>query len=102
MAGFVGLLGLYVVTIVMRVRRQRVTTGTEGMIGALAVATTPLLPEGRVDYEGENWSAVLDNPDMPLDPGSEVRIVSLEGLRLHFSPPSYRPINSPPPLTPPT
>ena len=99
MAGFIGLLGLYVVTIVMRVRRQRVTTGTEGMIGALAVATTPLLPEGRVDYEGENWSAVLDNPDMSLDPGSEVRIVSVEGLRLHVAPAFDRSINSTPGFT---
>jgi len=99
MAGFVGLLGLYVVTIIVRIRRQRVTTGTEGMIGALAIATTPLLPEGRVDYSGENWSAVLDNPDMSLDPGSEVRIVSVEGLRLHVAPVPDRSINSPSGLT---
>lgn len=94
MAGFVGLLGIYVVTIIVRIRRQRVTTGTEGMIGALAVATTPLLPDGRVDYEGENWSAVLDNPAISLDPGSEVRIVSVEGLRLHVAPTSDRFIDS--------
>ena len=99
MAGFIGLLGLYVVTIVVRVRRQRVTTGTEGMIGAIAVAKTPLLPEGRVDYGGEDWSAVLDNPDMSLDPGSEVRIVSVEGLRLHVVPAFDRSINSTPGLT---
>lgn len=99
MAGFVGLLGLYVVMIIVRIRRQRVTTGTEGMIGAIAVVTTPLLPEGRVDYEGENWSAVLDNPGASLDPGSEVRIVSVEGLRLHVAPASDRFINSPSGLT---
>ncbi len=99
MAGFVGLLGLYVVTIIVRIRRQRVTTGTEGMIGALALVTTPLMPEGRVDYGGENWSAVLDNPDTSLDPGSEVRIVSVEGLRLHVAPASDRSINSPSSLT---
>jgi membrane-bound serine protease (ClpP class) len=99
MAGFVGLLGLYVVTIIVRIRRQRVTTGTEGMIGAIAIATTPFLPDGRVDYEGENWSAVLDNPATSLDPGSEVRIVSVEGLRLHVAPASDRLINSPSGLT---
>jgi membrane-bound serine protease (ClpP class) len=99
MAGFVGLLGLYVVMIIVRIRRQRVTTGTEGMIGAIAIAMTPLLPEGRVDYEGENWSAVLDNPAISLDPGSEVRIVSVEGLRLHVAPASDIFINSPSGLT---
>lgn len=95
MAGVVGLLGLYVVTVIVRIRRQPVTTGTEGMIGALAVATTPLMPEGRVDYAGENWSAVLDNPNMSLDPGSEVRIVSVEGLRLHVAPVFDRSLKSP-------
>ena len=95
MAGLVGLLGLYVVTVIVRIRRQRVTTGTEGMIGALAVATTPLMPEGRVDYAGENWSAVLDNADLSLDPGSEVRIVSVDGLRLHVAPIFDRSLHSP-------
>jgi membrane-bound serine protease (ClpP class) len=99
MAGFVGLLGLYVVMIIVRVRRQRVTTGTEGMIGAIAIVMTQLMPEGRVDYGGENWSAVLDNPAISLDPGSEVRIVSVEGLRLHVAPASDRFINSPSGLT---
>ncbi len=94
MAGLVGLLGLYVVTVVVRIRRQRVTTGTEGMIGAVAVAMTPLLPEGRVNYGGEDWSAVLDDPDMALDPGSEVRIVSVDGLRLRVVPTIDRLINS--------
>jgi len=99
MAGLVGLLGLYVVMVVLRVRRQRVTTGTESMIGAVVVATTPLLPEGRVDYEGENWAAVLDDPDMTVDPGSEVRIISVEGLCLHVTPTFDRSANSTPSLT---
>ncbi len=99
MAGVVGLLGLYVVTVIVRIRRQRVTTGTEGMVGALAIATTPLMPEGRVDYEGENWLAVLDNPELSLDPGSEVRIVSVEGLRLHVAPIFDTSLKSPSSLT---
>jgi len=99
MAGLVGLLGLYIVTIVVRIRRQRVTTGTEGMIGAVAVATTPLLPEGRVNYGGEDWAAVLDDADMALDPGAEVRIVSVDGLRLRVVPTFDRLINSAPGYT---
>jgi membrane-bound serine protease (ClpP class) len=84
--GVVGLISLYIVTIVVRTRRQPVTTGTEGMIGAKAIALTPLAPEGRVEYGGEDWAAVLEKPDTSLDPGSEVRIVSVEGLRLHVVP----------------
>lgn len=84
--GLVGLISLYIVTIVIRTRRRPVTTGTEGMIGAKASALTPLAPEGRVDYGGEDWLAVLETPDTSVDPGAEVRIVSVEGLRLHVVP----------------
>jgi membrane-bound serine protease (ClpP class) len=86
MGGLVGLVGLYVVTLIIRMRRSPVTTGTEGMIGNTAVAITPLLPEGRVNYQGEDWSAVLEPPVMSADPGSEVRIVAVDGLRLHVKP----------------
>jgi membrane-bound serine protease (ClpP class) len=86
MGGLVGLVGLYVVTLIIRIRRRPVTTGTEGMIGNTAVAITPLLPEGRVNYQGEDWSAVLEPPVMSADPGSEVRIVAVDGLRLHVKP----------------
>jgi membrane-bound serine protease (ClpP class) len=86
MGALVGLIGFTLVTFIVRAQRRRVTTGVEGMIGAKAVALTPLLPEGRVDYEGENWAAVLDEPATSLDPGSEVRIVGVEGLRLHVEP----------------
>ncbi len=79
----IGGLGFYIVTVVVRTRRSRVTTGTEGMIGTTVTALTPLLPEGRVTYGGENWLAVLEPPTMTVDVGSELRIVSVDGLRLH-------------------
>ena len=86
MGGLVGLVGLYVVTLIIRMKRRPVTTGMEGMIGNTAVAITPLLPGGRVNYEGEDWSAILDPPTISADPGSEVRIVAVDGLRLHVKP----------------
>ena len=83
MGVLIGGLGFYVVTMVVRTRRARVNNGTEGMIGAKVTALTPLLPEGRVSYGGENWSAVLEPPTVSVDSGSELRIVSIDGLRLH-------------------
>ena len=79
----VGGLGFYIVTVVVRTRRARVTTGTEGMLGERVMALTPLLPEGRVSYGGENWAAVLDPPTVTVDAGSELRIISVDGLLLH-------------------
>lgn len=83
MGVLIGGLGFYVVTMVVRTRRAPVTTGTEGMLGAKVTAITPLLPEGRVSYGGENWSAVLDPPILTVDTGSELRVVAVDGLRLH-------------------
>lgn len=83
MSSLVGTLGLYIALIVMRTRRARVNTGTEGMLGETVTALTPLLPEGRVSYGGEDWSAVLDPPVRTVDAGSVLRIIAIEGLRLH-------------------
>lgn len=83
MSVLVGSLGLYVVTIVLRTRRAPVSTGVEGMIGTTVTALTPLLPEGRVRYGGEDWAAVLDPPALTVDAGSELRIVAVDGLQLH-------------------
>jgi membrane-bound serine protease (ClpP class) len=83
MSALVGGLGFYVVTIVVRTRRARVSTGPEGMSGTIVTALTPLLPAGRVSYGGEDWSAVLDPPVLTVAAGSELRIVSVDGLLLH-------------------
>jgi membrane-bound serine protease (ClpP class) len=82
-AGLIGLLGFYIVSIVLRTRHHPVVSGTEGMIGTTVTALTSLLPEGRVSYGGEDWAAVLDPPTLTVDAGSELRIISVEGLRLH-------------------
>lgn len=85
-AGIVGGVGFLLVRFAMRARRMPVTTGVEGMIGVTVVAKTPLVPEGRVRYAGEDWAAILDDPSTSADPGSKLQIVSVEGLRLHVQP----------------
>ena len=86
MGGLVGLVGLYIVTLIVRIRKRSIKTGTDSMIGATVIASTPLQPTGRVDYKGENWTAVLDDPSTSVDPGTEVRIVAVEGLLVHVQP----------------
>jgi membrane-bound ClpP family serine protease len=79
----VGCLGFYVVAVVIRVRRRREWTGFDSLLGATVTSLTPLLPEGRVSYGGEDWQAILEPPALTVDAGSELRVVSAEGLRLH-------------------
>jgi membrane-bound serine protease (ClpP class) len=86
MGGVVGLIGIFLVTFIVRAQRLQVSTGTEGMIGARVIALTPLFPEGRVSYGGEDWAAILDPPAASADEGTELQITSIEGLRLHVRP----------------
>ena len=86
MGGLVGIVGLYVVTLIVRTRRRSVKTGTESMIGATVIASTPLQPVGRVNYKGEDWTAVLVDPFTSVEPGTELRIVAVEGLLVHVQP----------------
>ena len=86
MAGVIGLISFALIAIVVRAQRRPITTGIEGMIGAKAVALTPLVPMGRVSYGGEIWSAIVDDPTASADAGSEVQVVAIEGLLLHVQP----------------
>jgi membrane-bound serine protease (ClpP class) len=86
LSALVGLVGLYIVTLIVRTRRRPVNTGKEGMIGVTVLASTPLQPVGHVKYKGEDWTAVLDDPSDSVDPGTEVRVVTVEGLLLHVQP----------------
>jgi membrane-bound serine protease (ClpP class) len=86
MAAFVGLIGLTLVTFIVRAQRAVVTTGVEGMIGTRVTALTPLLPEGRVSYGGENWAALLDPVTASADAGSVLEVIAVEGLRLRVRP----------------
>jgi membrane-bound serine protease (ClpP class) len=85
MAGVIALISFALITIVVRAQHKPVTTGVEGMIGARATALTPLIPEGRVRYGGEDWAATLVDASS-LDAGVEVQIVHVEGLRLFVRP----------------
>ena len=51
MGGLVGLIGAYVVSVIVRTRRRPNSTGMESMIGATVIASTPLLPDGRRQSE---------------------------------------------------
>ena len=53
---------------------------SEGLRGCAGTALTALVPTGVVRVRGESWTA--RSLSGPLPAGAEVRVVSLEGLRL--------------------
>jgi membrane protein implicated in regulation of membrane protease activity len=73
-------LGVFEVTYWQRrMRRQRVQTGVENLIGATGEVTNPLAPSGQVRVLGELWEA---HSSSELPRGSRVRVVALHGLAL--------------------
>ncbi|MBI2370758.1 MAG: nodulation protein NfeD [Deltaproteobacteria bacterium] len=69
-------------SLVIKARLRRPTTGTEGLIGEVGVARTPLTPEGRVFLHGELWTAVSD---VPVEAGEPVKVVGVEGLKVRVT-----------------
>ena len=64
----------------IRAQRRKVTTGREGLVGAVGVARSQLNPEGTVFVQGEIWTA--ESVDGVIPAGSRVRVTQVEGLRL--------------------
>jgi len=73
-----GVLGvLEVVYWQRRMRREKVQTGVENLVGATGEVTERLDPSGKIRVLGELWQA-RSSSDLP--PGSRVRVVALDGL----------------------
>ncbi len=64
-------------------KRFRVKTGAEGMIGERAETIEPCEPRGRVRLRGEIWDAVCERG---AGAGEAVRIVAVRGLTLDVEP----------------
>ncbi len=74
---------VFLLSLVLRARSNKVVTGDEGMLGETGVAHTALAPGGKVFVHGEYWDAVSS---APVEAGARVRVVSLDGLTLTVEP----------------
>jgi membrane-bound serine protease (ClpP class) len=74
-----GAIAVFLMTLVMRAHKHRVTTGTEAMIGELGVARTTVNEDGKVFVHGELWNATAPNV---ISAGTKVRVRAVEGLRV--------------------
>lgn len=75
----IGLIAIFLMTLVLRAHKKKVETGTEAMIGEIGVARTPLALDGKVFVRGELWNATAK---VAIDEGARVRIRNVEGLRV--------------------
>ncbi|MHC1578305.1 MAG: NfeD family protein [Dehalococcoidia bacterium] len=71
---------IFVIYAIVKGQRRRLSVGVEQMIGKEAVVQTVLNPKGTVLAEGELWTAIAE--DSTIEPGEEVTITKVEGLKL--------------------
>ena len=74
-----GAITVFLMTIAIRARHNKVVTGAQGLIGALGQARTDIDPEGKVFVQGELWNAhALSRVGI----GEPVVVRKVEGLEL--------------------
>src|SRR5580704_2069345 len=74
-----GAITVFLMTIAIRARRNKVVTGEQGMIGAIGQARTDIDPEGKVFVQGELWNA---HAPSRVDMGESVVVREIKGLEL--------------------
>lgn len=68
----------------VQAHRAKVSTGVEGIVGETGEVAVSLIPEGKVYIHGEIWDA--EAPAGPIPKGARVRVVRVDGFRLHVEP----------------
>ena len=74
-----GAITVFLMSIALKARRNKVVTGKQGMIGSVGEARTDIDPEGKVFVQGELWNA---HSSAPVQMGEHVVVREIEGLEL--------------------
>jgi len=74
-----GIITVFLMTIAMKARANKIVTGSQGLIGEMGVAQTALAPQGKVFIHGELWDA-MSSAGIPA--GQQVVVREVDGLRL--------------------
>jgi len=70
---------IFAVTMAIRARLSKPTTGMEGLIGETGTAATSITPEGKVSIHGEFWNVISDQN---IERGEKVQVVGVDNLKL--------------------
>ncbi|NWG04822.1 MAG: nodulation protein NfeD [Syntrophaceae bacterium] len=70
---------IFAVTKAIHARMKKPTTGMEGLLGEIGIASTPIRPEGKVSIHGEFWNVMSDQP---IEMGEKVQVTGVENLKL--------------------
>lgn len=78
-----GLIAVFLMSLVLRAHKNPVVTGTHAMIGEIGVARTAVDAGGQVFVHGELWNAMAKNA---IPEGARVRVREVDGLRVIVEP----------------
>jgi membrane-bound serine protease (ClpP class) len=79
----VGLITIFLMSIALKARRNKIVTGTQGLVGEMGMAQTALAPRGKVFVHGEIWDAVSQ---VNVSAGEPVMVRGVDGLQLKVEP----------------
>jgi len=74
---------VFLMSIALKARANKVVTGAQGLVGEVGMAQTALSPRGKVFVHGEIWDA-MSSTGVPAGQGVVVR--GVEGLELQVDP----------------
>ena len=78
-----GVITVFLMTIALKARHNKIVTGAQGLIGETGVAQTALSPDGKVFVHGELWDGIAATP---LPVGQMVQVRNVNGLILEVEP----------------
>lgn len=78
-----GVISVFLMTLALRARRNKVVTGEQGLIGEVGVVTMPLTPAGKVLVRGALWDAVAP---VNVDVGRQIVVRGVRNLVLQVEP----------------
>jgi len=78
-----GLITVFLMSIALKARANKVVTGSQGLVGEIGMAQTALAPQGKVFVHGELWDATAS---ADISPGQLVVICKVDGLQLEVDP----------------
>ncbi len=80
LSAIVGVFFVFVIGALVRTRRMPAYTGSQALVGRVAVARSGLDPNGVVFLEGARWQARAE--DGPVSEGERVTVTEVRGLKL--------------------
>jgi membrane-bound serine protease (ClpP class) len=78
-----GVITVFLMSIAVKARANKVVTGSQGLIGEIGLAQTELSPQGKVFVHGELWDAFSS---AHIVSGQAVIVRQVDGLRLRVDP----------------